>query len=178
MRRRSPSLRRLSSVILFVIGGFCVGMQVMIAFVRTPEESEALVSPLIFFTGFAALFLAPATWISPGHRWRKLGLTLFLGATIVAASTASLILVPDETGFKPDIAPLRQYLDPVQGFANLGAVIAAGIALSWFGGGGTPLVTRDEVRQEGRAIVRIVRDGSFEFGRAMKAAWRLLSGRT
>ena len=120
---------RVLSIILFVIGGFCVGMQVMIAFMAIPPEYPRTMPPIVQFTAIAALFLIPATWFSPGQRWRELGLTLLIGAAVCIGSFAITLSEPVENGGVGGIGPLEGYVDWNQGWANAAVIAIAGLCL-------------------------------------------------
>ena len=127
-------MRRAASVILFVIGGFCVGMQVMIGFLLVPPEYAGEQPPILQFTAIALLFLAPATWLSPGRRWRELGLSMLIGAAVCVGSFAVTISAPVEEGGTGGLGPLTGYVDWTQGWANVGAIALAGFYLMFAAG--------------------------------------------
>ena len=133
-------MRRWASIILFVIGGFCVGMQVMIGFMHVPPE-HAGVSPLIEFTAIAALFLFPATLLSPGRRWGELGKAMLIGEAVCIGSFAVTLAAPVEEGGVGGLGPLKGYVDWTQGWLNAGAIAAAGLLLMFVGGTGPRPVT-------------------------------------
>ena len=122
-------MRRVLSIILFVIGGFCVGMQVMIAFMKVPPEYPNELPPIVAFTAIALLFLFPATWLSPGRRWRELGITLLIGAAVCVGSFAITIGAPVEEGGTGGLGPLQGYVDWTQGWANAAAIALTGLSL-------------------------------------------------
>ena len=122
-------MRRWGSVILFLIGGFCVGMQVMIGFLLVPPDHPRALPPLLYFTGIAALFLVPAVCLSPGRRWRELGLTMLIGAAVCVGSFAITIAAPEDEGGVGGLGPLDGYVDWTQGWANLAVIAIAGLLL-------------------------------------------------
>ena len=122
-------MRRVLSIILFVIGGFCVGMQVMIAFMAIPPEYPRAVPPMLYFAAVAALFLVPATWLSPGRRWRELGMTMLIGAAVCIGSFAITITATPEEGGTGGLGPLEGYVDWTQGWVNVGAIATGGLVL-------------------------------------------------
>ena len=122
-------MRRWASIILFVIGGFCVGMQVMIAFMKIPPDYPRGVPPILYFGAIAALFLIPATWLSPARRWRELGLTMLIGAAVCIGSFAISIAAPVEEGGVGGLGELEGYVDWTQGWANLAVIAIAGLLL-------------------------------------------------
>jgi hypothetical protein len=129
-------MRRWASIILFVIGGFCVGMQVMIAFLKIPPEYAPQVHPLIYFSAIPILFLLPATWISPGERWRELGITLLIGAAVCIGSFAVTMAAPVEEGGVGGVGELKAYVDWGQGWFNLSLIAFVGLLLLFVRGRG------------------------------------------
>jgi hypothetical protein len=128
-------MRRGLSLLLLVVGGFCVGMQVMIAFIAGGDAAD-YAGRTAYFTAIAAFFLAFGTWLSPGHRWRELGLAILVGAAVCAGSFSVTIFLPDEQGVVVDKQELVPYLALVPGFANLALLVAMGLALYLRGGRG------------------------------------------
>ena len=122
-------MRRVASIILFVIGGFCVGMQVMIGFLDVPPDYPGQTPPILYFAAIALPFLAAATWDSPGRRWHELGLTMLIGAAICVGSFAITITASPEEGGTGGLGPLEGYVDWKQGWANVAAIAIAALGL-------------------------------------------------
>jgi hypothetical protein len=122
-------MRRLMSIILFLVGGFCVGMQVMIGFMAIPPDPGGKLPPLVTFTALAVPFLAIATWLSPGDRMRELGLTVLIGAAVCVGSFSITIFTPNEQGVVPGMGSLTPYVDTGQGLANLAVIAILGFLL-------------------------------------------------
>src|SRR6185369_11776712 len=93
-------------------------------------------SPLLEFTAIAALFLIPATWLSPGRRWRELGMAMLIGEAVCIGSFAVTLAAPVEEGGVGGLGPLKGYVDWTQGWLNAGAIAAAGLLLMFVGGKG------------------------------------------
>ena len=127
-------MRRWGSIILFVIGGFCVGMQVMIGFMKIPPDYPRDMPPIILFTAVAALFLIPATWLSPARRWRELGMTMLIGAGVCLGSFAVTLAAPPEDGGVGGTAQLEGYVDWAQGWTNVVLIVTAGLAMMFMKG--------------------------------------------
>ena len=127
-------MRRALSIILFVIGGFCVGMQVMIAFMKIPPEYPRQIPPILYFSAIAALFLMPATWLSPGRRWRELGMTMLIGAAVCVGSFAVTIAATPEEGGTGGLGPLEGYVDWTQGWINVALIAIAGLTMMFVRG--------------------------------------------
>ena len=151
-------MRRVSSFTFLFLGGFGVGLQVMIGFIAGGGTGD-YVYRLAYFTAIAAPFLALGTWLSPGRRWRELGLAMLIGAAVCVGSFSVAIFVPDEQGVVIDRSQLRPYLALVPGFANLALVTLAGLLLCLRGGGGVPT-----------APGRLVRAGAGEIGLFLRAS--------
>jgi len=126
-------MRRWASIVLFVIGGFCVGMQVMIGFMHVPADYPGReLPPLVEFTAIPIPFLAAGTWLSPGRRWRELGMTMLIGAAVCVGSFAITIGSPVEEGGTGGLGPLAGYVDWTQGWVNAAVVATTGLALLVF----------------------------------------------
>jgi hypothetical protein len=126
-------MRRAASALLLVIGGFCVGMQVMIAFIAGGDHGQ-FVGRWLYFTAIAASFQALAAWASPGRRYREIGLSILIGAAVCVGSFSVAIFLPDEQGTVMELSHLRPYLAVIPGFANLCAVVTTGALLYLTGG--------------------------------------------
>lgn len=127
-------MRRWVSIILFVIGGFCVGMQVMIGFMKIPPDYPREMPPLIQFTAIALLFLIPATWLSPGRRLWELGVTMLAGAAVCVGSFGITITATPEEGGTGGLGPLEGYVDWAQGWTNVGLIAVAGLMMMFVRG--------------------------------------------
>ena len=126
---------RAASILFLFVGGFCVGMQVMIGFIAGGGPSDYL-RRLAYFTAVAIPFLALGTWLSPGRRWRELGLTILIGAAVCVGSFSVTMFLPDEQGVIMDRSQLTPYLALGPGFANLAALVLAGLLLTFGEGRG------------------------------------------
>jgi hypothetical protein len=126
-------MRRLGANLFFVLGGFCVGMQVMVAFIAGDPGLADDVGRIVYFSAIAVPFLALGTWLSPGRRWRELGLTLLIGAAVCVGSFSAVLLVPDEQGFVPHLEEVP-FTALVPGFTNLALLLAIGLLLYLRGG--------------------------------------------
>ena len=122
------TVRRIASLLFLFLGGFGVGMQVMIGFIAGGGAAD-YAGRLLYFTAIAIPFLALGTWLSPGRRWRELGLTILIGAGVCVGSFSVAIFFPDEQGVLMDRSQLEPYLALGPGFANLALVIAIGLGL-------------------------------------------------
>lgn len=128
-------MRRAASIVLFVIGGFCVGMQVMIGFMKIPPDYPRELPPILHFSAIALLFLVPATLASPGRRWRELGLTMLIGAAVCVGSFAITLAAPVDEGGVGGLGPLDGYVDWTQGWINVAAIALVGVTLLLVRGG-------------------------------------------
>ena len=127
--------QRVLSIMLFAIGGFCVGMEVMVAFMADPDPA-GYAGRTAYFAGIAAAFLVVATRVTPGKRQRELGLTMLIGAGVCVGSFSTAIFLPDEKGVVMGGEMLRPYLALGAGFANLAIVVGTATLLYVRGGGG------------------------------------------
>lgn len=126
-------MRRGLSVILFVLGGWVLMAEPVIAFVDFgPDVPAALPIVILLFLVMAAVPLGIAVALSPGDRRRELGLTILIaiGFAIFSAVCAAAIFM--DPGFK-QLAPLmppmpKVAIAPIAGAANLVVVTAIG----WF----------------------------------------------
>ena len=158
-------IRRVSSIVLLFLGGFCVGMQVMVAFIAD-KSAAGYSGRTLYFTAIAAAVLALGTWASPGRRWRELGLAMLIGAGVCVASFSTAIFMPDEQGRMMDKGELVPYLALGPGFANLGLVVGLGLILYIRGGGGEP-----------SALARVVREAGAQISMNLRLTWDALRGR-
>lgn len=158
-------IRRVSSIILLFLGGFCVGMQVMVAFIAD-KSAAGYSGRTLYFTAIAAAVLALGTWISPGRRWRELGLSILIGAAVCVGSFSVTIFLPDEQGHVMDKGELVPYLALAPGFANLVLITGLGLILFIRGGGG-----------EASTIGRLAREAAGQVSMKFRLTLDALRGR-
>lgn len=129
-------MRRVVSIILFVLGGWLSTSETMMAWLTVPGV-DAGIGTRIVMAGFTAAFAAPllllGTWASPGKRWAELGLTLMIVAGTGAAVALIMFMVLHDPGFTkllPPDQPMPKFgFDPLFGFGNLLLVAGGGYLL-------------------------------------------------
>lgn len=124
-------MRRLLSVLLFVLGGWLLSAEPAIAFIAFGgDEIKGKLFAAMIMLGIVAVPLAIATVVSPGDRWQELGLTILLSAAATAFCCLAIAAVFFDSGMKPflaDLPPTRNIvLAPVTGVLNLLALTGIG----------------------------------------------------
>lgn len=141
-------MRRVLSILLFVLGGWMVSSELFAAFIDVePGLADNLFLVALFGT-IAAVPLLLGAWASPGWRWSELGLTILMavGASLFGGISVLAILL--DPGAKPFIPPMpRMPFALIIGGANLLLVSAVG----W-------LLYRTKERTDSR-LARIFGDG-------------------
>jgi hypothetical protein len=127
-------MRRVLSVILFVLGGWLLSSEVMMAWITPPDiDLTARVMMLGFMALIAAPLLALGTWASPGNRLAELGLTLMIVAGIGAVIALVLFVTLSDPGFSKLMPPGQKMPDlhpePIGGVLNLLLVGGGGFLL-------------------------------------------------
>ena len=131
-------MRRVASVIMFVIGGWMLLSELMIAFLdfEPGMGDNAIMVGIIAVLAGVPLLLGAG--ISPGARWRELGLTMLISAACGLLYGVSIVAVLSDQGLKPFMPPMPEIqFVPFVGVANL--LVIAG--LGW-------LLYRRPVRSE------------------------------
>ena len=127
-------IRRIISIILYVVGGLFLTSEAMIAFARTqPDTSKA--EMLAFMAPFFLVPLALGALASPGARLRELGIVLMAAAgwsTVSILCVAYVVMMPDTRDLFP-ADTLEVFGDHAFGAFNLAAMAALGFALFRFG---------------------------------------------
>ena len=124
-------MRRFFSVILFVLGGWALMAEPFLAFLDFGSGLEAgKLAALAIALAMAAVPLAAGTALSPGERWRELGLTILLAtgfAAFAGVSAAAIFLDPGARPIVEAVGPMPDFrLAPVVGILNLIVILAAG----------------------------------------------------
>jgi hypothetical protein len=131
-------MRRAISVILFIIGGWLLMGEPLIAFMRFGDEPSlgARAIAALVCLGMAAVPLAIGSWVSPGNRRRELGLTILIAvgaAVFCGLAVAAVFLDPGFKPFMPAMPPMPDLrMAPVAGTVNL--LVLAGIGLLLYRG--------------------------------------------
>lgn len=131
-------MRRLLSVLLYIVAGlFLMGWCVM-AFVRLdPGESKAEMFAVM--AAFALVPLALGAWASPGARLREVGIVLLAASAWGGFSVGTILytlLMPDTRKSLPPetLDSLAMFSDHVTGAAFLALSLAGSMALIRYGG--------------------------------------------
>jgi hypothetical protein len=120
-------MRRVVSILLFVVGGWMLMSEAIMTFVdlQLGLGAEALVMSL--FAGLAAVPLLLGTWASTGRRWQELGLTILIAAGVGLFSGVSMIAIFADPGARPFLPPMPKIAwTPIVGVVNLLVVGAIG----------------------------------------------------
>jgi hypothetical protein len=116
-------MRRVLSIILFVLGGWLFTSELMMAWIDPGEGVGMQIGMLAVLTVFAAPFLLLGTWASPGRRWRELGLTMMIaaGVGLFAALTVFMVMHdPSMKQYMPPDQPMPEFkFAPLVGAVNV-----------------------------------------------------------
>ena len=121
-------MRRVVSIILFVLGGWILSSEVLMAWIDAGEGANAQIVMLCVIAAFAAPFLLLGTWVSPGNRLAELGLTVVIVAGIGVAMALMMVIVLNDPSFK-------QLMPPDQPMPDMKFVPLAGVLNGLFVGG-------------------------------------------
>lgn len=123
-------LRRIVSIILYLIAGLFLTGEALVAFVRAePDASKAQM--LAFMAPFVLVPLALGAWASPGGRLRELGIVLIAAAgwsILTILCFFYLAVRPDTRDLLP-ADTMEVFGDRLAGGLNLAAILAIGLAL-------------------------------------------------
>jgi hypothetical protein len=120
-------MRRLASVLLFVLGGWMLSGEILTAFIDVQPGLRDSVIFIGLFGLLAALPLLLGMWASPGRRVQELGLTVLLGAGFGLFAAVGIALMLADPKAKALLPPMQGLgFAPVIGAANLVVLVAAG----------------------------------------------------
>jgi hypothetical protein len=126
-------MRRVASVILFVIGGWMLTTEAMVAGMDLGEGTGAQLFMAALFLMLAAVPLAAGTALSPGNRLADLGLTLMIVAGVAAFCALAVVMTvndPAVAKMMPPDQPLPDIaFNPLVGTINLLLIAGGGYAL-------------------------------------------------
>ena len=123
-------IRRIFSIILYVIGGLFLTGEALVAFVRAQPDTSKL-EMLAFMAPFFLVPLALGALASPGARLRELGIVLLAAAGWSILSILSFFYVavkPDTRDLLP-ADTMEVFGDRLGGVLNLAAIVAIGLVL-------------------------------------------------
>ena len=130
-------MRRIASVILFILGGWLLCSETVMAWINAGQGLIGLLDIAAFMAVLAIPFLFFGMWASPGNRLADIGLTLMLAAGAGAACALIMALVFSDPGFKQLMPPDKPMPDVhfayVIGSANTVILGGGGWLLWWFG---------------------------------------------
>ncbi|MEO6361395.1 MAG: hypothetical protein ABIO43_12615 [Sphingomicrobium sp.] len=120
-------MRRVASVILFLLGGWFLTAQLFVAYLDAESGSTDNFGMTVLFMLFVLPFLLLGAWASPGNRWRELGLTILIAVGASLLCGVSVLVALNDPGMKPFIPPMPEIeIAPVWGIANLAVVTLVG----------------------------------------------------
>jgi hypothetical protein len=126
-------MRRVLSIILFILGGWLLTGEAMVAGMDMGLAAVHQIITLGFVLAFAAIPLGLGTLVSPGNRPAELGLTLMIVAGIALVSGLTTLLAfndPQGAKLMPPDQPLPDIaLNPLLGAINLLLIAGSGYLL-------------------------------------------------
>lgn len=123
-------MRRVLSVLFFVLGAWMLSGELMVAFMDAGQGVGLNFAMIGFMLLFTLPFLLIGAWISPGRRGRELGLTILITAAMASFSGLVVLLVALDPKFVRLMPPMPEIgLRPVTGVVNLALVGAIGFWL-------------------------------------------------
>ena len=130
-------MRRTVSVILFILGGWILAAEVMMAFIDLRFGVGAQLAMIGIYSAFALPFLLLAMWASPGNRFSDIGLTIMIAAGVGVALGLMMWTMLADPNFR-NLLPPGKPMPNLQfslayGVVNLLMVFAIGFA-SWSAG--------------------------------------------
>jgi len=126
-------MRRVASIILFVLGGWMLTSEAMVAWMDMGLGLGPQLLMLVFFLPIAGVPLGLGAWASPGNRPAELGLTLMITAAVGAFCAVAVWLAMNDPQFLKMLPPDQQFPQinaaPMPGSINLLLIAAAGYLL-------------------------------------------------
>jgi hypothetical protein len=103
-------IRRPASVLLFVLGGLMLTCEGLSAFFDIEPGLRDSLFLIGIYSALATPLLLLGTWISPGERWRELGLTMLIALGCAAVCVVTVLVVFTDPAMKgimpPDLPPV------------------------------------------------------------------------
>lgn len=123
-------MRRVAAAILFVLGGWILCAEILMAWVDIGQTAAVQLGIIAFFCAIAAVPLLIGTWATPGNRWAELGLTILIAAAVGAAVTLTMFVLlsdPKFVSLMPSDRPVPHFkVAIISGLLNLAVVAATG----------------------------------------------------
>ena len=130
-------IRRVASIVLFVLGAWLLAAEMMIAAADVGQTIETELAVIGIALVFAAPFLLLGMWLSPGNRLAELGATILAAALIGGLLGLTMFIMLSDPEFvklmRAPNQPPNFRIAPVSGLLNLLAVAAVGWWLQRFG---------------------------------------------
>ena len=104
-------MRRVLSVILFVLAGWILVSGVMMEWMDLGQGIGMRLTMLGVFCLFSAPFFLLAIWASPGRRLREFGLTVLISAAIGGAMALMMMLLFNDPSFVKLMPPDQKMPD-------------------------------------------------------------------
>jgi len=123
-------IRRVASIILFVLGAWLLAAEMMMASADVGQTPAIALAMIGIGLAFAAVFLLLGLWASPGNRLAELGVTLIAAAIVGGLMVLMLFILtsdPEFTMLMPASSqPFNFRIAPIPGFVNVAIIAAAG----------------------------------------------------
>ena len=130
-------MRRIVSVVLFILGGWILAAEGMMAAMEFGLGIRGQLAVMGIITVFAAPFLLAGLWVSPGNRFGDLGVTLMISAGVGAVMTLMVASMFSDPHFRellpPDRPMPRVHFSYEYGLLNVLLLGGLGLA-SWLFG--------------------------------------------
>jgi hypothetical protein len=123
-------IRRVGSIILFVLGGWVLAAEMMMASADVGQSPAIALAMIGIMLAFAAIILLLGLWASPGNRLAELGATLIAAAMIGGLVVIMLFILLSDPEFvmllPASSQPFNFRIAPIPGFVNVLIIGAAG----------------------------------------------------
>jgi uncharacterized membrane protein len=126
-------MRRVASIILFVLGGWMLTSEAMVAWMDMGLGWSAQLVGLAVMLPFFLVPLGLGAWASPGNRFAELGLTLMIAAGVAAFCALAVFLAfndPQVIKMMPPGQKIPNFaINPLLGGLNLLLIAGCGYLL-------------------------------------------------
>ena len=129
-------IRRVASIILFVIGAWVLAAEMMMASADVGQTPAIALAMIGIGLAFGAIFLLLGLWASPGNRLAELGATLIAAAVIGGLMVLMLFILLRDPEFMmllpASSQPFNFRIALIPGIVNVAIIGAAGWWLTRF----------------------------------------------
>lgn len=126
-RHGSVVVRRFFSIVFFVLGGWMLMGEVIVAFLDIEPGAVDNIGVIAVVAIFVLPLLLIGTWVSPGGRRRELGLTILIAVAFALFGGLSVLLTMVDPTMRAALPPMPNIkLVPVVGIANMLLLAALG----------------------------------------------------